>query len=248
MSLEELQEPEEEEEPKNHDLRNLLILLGLIALPPLVLIIGSLVSRSFYDNVAFEYYWEPISKDAAGLSAEYNAVNTTTYGFMAVLGAVATYIIFKNWFKKTNTRIDLWFYLSVLPLIIGGAVFRTLEDAWVFKTPFRYFFITPIIYVVIWFIAVLLAIFTFKIILVYKNRREGACKVRDSPIANLLGKVPGTVYLVLPLIAMDLFYAWAYWFQADWYLVLPHPILVFVVSILFMSALFYIQRNGGKKL
>ena len=238
--------------------RPLIFLIILLLLPLVILVVGSLASQAFYDEVAFRYFWGPIEADrhtvydritGDQIGGDYNIVNTLTYGLMAIAGAVATYFILRRHMKEQDTKPDLWFFLALTPIIVSGAVFRVLEDGEVFRGPFVYAFITPIIYAILWAITLLLAIYTFQLLGLYKRRREGTCPLERSNILKELAKIPGFLYFIPPFFVMLVFYCVLYWFLTDWYVVLPHPILAIVLAALFLGALYYIQKQDlGSKL
>lgn len=89
------------------------------------------------------YYIDPIYNGAG-----YNIYNTITYAVIFILISV---LVFKM-IKKLNITLDKKFFLSITPFIILGGLLRALEDASAIKNPL---FITPLIYVTIFFIALI---------------------------------------------------------------------------------------------
>ncbi len=127
----------------------LFVIFGLIFFPNL-----------FYDNWIWKYYWGPIVADSAtgsntavfnGVVAKegYTIVSEITYGIILV---VAIYLVYRL-LKKLKIAVNCRFALALLPYIIFGPVIRVLEDSGYFEPPFVYFFISPLIYVVIAFFA-----------------------------------------------------------------------------------------------
>lgn len=94
-----------------------------------------------------KYFIAPIVTDAhaeTGVSeGEYNIFNTLAYG---ALLALALFLIYKL-LKKLALKIDVNFFIALLPFIILGPVLRVLEDMRFFHLPFAYLFISPIIYI-----------------------------------------------------------------------------------------------------
>lgn len=228
----------------------LLFLFALLLLPPVLLAIGCLIAPDVvWDRVVFKYYWGPIEADrhtVAGASTNYNIPNTLTYGIMAILGAAITYHTLSAGMKRHGTKPGLFFFLSLAPFIIAGAVFRTLEDGEMFSGPFAYAMISPIIYAVLWLVAYLLSIYTFKLLDMYKVRREGTCPLKGG--LKVFARVPGIVYVAVPFVIMDVFYCWVYWGRPEWYTDIIHPWLPITISALYLGALYYLQRDNGKRL
>ncbi len=54
--------------------------------------------------------------------------------------------------NKLKIRIDEEFVVATIPYVLMGSVFRVIEDADLLKPPVKYFFITPLIYFVIFVI------------------------------------------------------------------------------------------------
>jgi len=113
--------------------------IGLVFLPDL-----------FWDKFIYKYFWGPVVADSEGrtvdgISEGYNVYNTISY---AVLLAVALYAMYRG-AKRLRIEVDLFFILSCLPLFFFGGVARSLEDADLFDGNIQYFFISPLIYVVV---------------------------------------------------------------------------------------------------
>jgi len=124
----------------------------LIVLFP-IFIIGSVAVLCFirpdvfYDRFVWKYFWGPMVADAGGdargLTAEYNWVDTLTYG--SVL-AWAAYLIHRR-FKRCDLRMGPGFFLAMTPILIAGPALRVLEDMELFREPLQYVFISPLIYI-----------------------------------------------------------------------------------------------------
>lgn len=130
-------------DPKDVDLKlPLAVLFG----PILLVWLGVLVAPEiFWDQFVAPYYWDPIVADEG-----FNTVNTFTWALL--MGA----IIFLVWriVQKIEQPIDFAVIAAVLPYMAAGSIARVLEDTGFYVEPLRYFFITPIIYVVIVAVAV----------------------------------------------------------------------------------------------
>jgi hypothetical protein len=47
---------------------------------------------------------------------------------------------------------------------------------------------------------------------------------------------------------MDAFYCWVYWGMPDWHTDIIHPMLPITISVLYLGAMYYLQRDNGKRL
>ncbi len=79
------------------------------------------------------------------------------YGLLFV---VAIYLVYTHILKRFKVRIDLVFILSLVPFIIYGGMTRALRDAGAYT---GYFFVSPGIYITLFFIT--LASLTFSILI-----------------------------------------------------------------------------------
>lgn len=75
----------------------------------------------------------------------YNHFDMVTYVIILFVGV---YAILKL-LNKLSIKIDETFVIATVPYIFMGSVFRVVEDANILKPPVKYFFITPLIYFVI---------------------------------------------------------------------------------------------------
>jgi uncharacterized membrane protein len=133
----------------------------------------TLISRPiFWDNFLDKYIWGPIVEDEG-----YNIVNTIV--LMVVLGLILGWLY--RLMTELGETVDLELSVAVVPYLVWGSLFRVLEDADLFgpynedivrtggmagascwspaadgflASCFGVFFITPIIYVIVTFIAV----------------------------------------------------------------------------------------------
>lgn len=60
----------------------------------------------------------------------------------------SVYVVLKL-LNKLRIRVDEEFVIATIPYILMGSVFRVIEDANLLSPPIKYFFITPLIYFVI---------------------------------------------------------------------------------------------------
>ncbi len=75
----------------------------------------------------------------------YNHFDMITYVIILFLGV---YAILKL-LNKLSIKIDEEFVVATIPYVFMGSVFRVIEDANLLKPPVKYFFITPLIYFVV---------------------------------------------------------------------------------------------------
>jgi len=75
----------------------------------------------------------------------YNHFDMITY---VIILFVCVYAVQKL-LNKFRIKIDEEFVLATIPYIFMGSVFRVIEDADLLKPPVKYFFITPLIFFVI---------------------------------------------------------------------------------------------------
>lgn len=103
---------------------------------------------SFVDSIASflsTYYVDPIK-----FGTGYNIVNTVTYAIILIIAAVIVYKLI----KKMNIKIDKYFLFSIVPFVLLGGILRSLEDLFESSGAARNaLFITPMVYIVIFFIA-----------------------------------------------------------------------------------------------
>ena len=83
----------------------------------------------------------------------YNVYNTIAY---AIILIIASYGVYKL-LKKLKIEIDRKFFLGILPFVAMGGALRSLQDA---NTAVNPLFITPIIYITIFFIALASLVFS----------------------------------------------------------------------------------------
>jgi uncharacterized membrane protein len=75
----------------------------------------------------------------------YNHFDMITYVIILFIGIYAVLKLL----TKLRIKVDEEFVIATIPYIFMGSVFRVIEDADLLKPPVKYFFITPIIYFVI---------------------------------------------------------------------------------------------------
>jgi len=107
-------------------------------------------------NIDFERggmdIWEFIKKyyiDSIVYKQGYNPVNTLTWAIILVLAVILLY----RTLKKYGIRFDEKFTAGNIPFILLGSSLRVIEDARFLNPPVSYFFMTPLIYILIFLIA-----------------------------------------------------------------------------------------------
>lgn len=75
----------------------------------------------------------------------YNHFDMITYVIILFAGVYAVLKLL----NKLRIKVDEEFVIATIPYIFMGSIFRVIEDADLLKPPIKYFFITPLIYFVI---------------------------------------------------------------------------------------------------
>ena len=156
-------------------------------------------------NFFWKYFWGPVIADALNhpigtVHEGYNLVNTIMYAIIALIAIYLTYLLI----KKLEIKIDRYFVYSLLVFSFVGATWRVMEDLMLIPMPWTVLFITPLIYVVLYAIAIVpLVIF------------------KDSKIMGYVG-----LGILIPSLAIVLFRQIVH----PWML-LVIPSIAFVVSI-----------------
>ncbi len=86
----------------------------------------------------------------------YNHFDMITYVIILFVGIYAVLKIL----NKLRIKVDEEFVIATIPYIFMGSVFRVIEDADLLKPPVKYFFITPLIFFVIFAICFGILLFT----------------------------------------------------------------------------------------
>lgn len=137
---------------------------GLIAIVPLaILLLGCILAPEiFWDGFLYKYFWGPIVSDLEGRPVEgiaegYNVVNTIIYALILALALLAMY----KAFRRFRINMDLGLILASIPFFLFGGVSRALEDAALFQGWLGYWFISPLIYVLIAILFIISGIFGY---------------------------------------------------------------------------------------
>jgi uncharacterized membrane protein len=157
-----------------------ILLYSLILVVAIVIAGVVLFPCIFYDNWIWKYYWGPVVADSLnsghgtavfnGVDASegYTMVSELTYGVILI---IALYYIYRL-LKKLKIRVDWRFALALMPFILFGPVTRVLEDTGYFHEPWVYWFISPFIYFLIAFFAIL-----FLVLGCYIENKFGSSKI-----------------------------------------------------------------------
>ena len=141
-----------------YEKHHFLIWILALVLPVTGLFLGCIFWKNlFWDNFLWKYYCGTIVSDAEnrtinGIGPEYNIVNTLTYG---VILAISLFLIYRL-LRKLNITVGYRFFISISPFIMLGSVLRVMEDARFFGKPFVYLFISPLIFVFLGLIVLLI--------------------------------------------------------------------------------------------
>ncbi len=147
------------------------------------------------DNFFYEFFQKPIIEHSG-----YNPINTIIYGIILLF--VAFFIVFP-FFNKKGIKFDFKFFLSVLPYIVLGSTVRVFEETGSASfisffsrsaNPLEigFYFISPGIYILIGFFAIISLIFS---IFVSKKFKVSALKV-----FALIGLIPLAPVIIFHLI------------------------------------------------
>ncbi len=93
----------------------------------------------------YKYYINGIIYDTS-----YNTVDTVTY---AILLGISIFGVLRL-LEKFKIKIDTRFIIVVTPYILAGSSLRVLKDLGIFAPPFKYLFVTPIIYFLVFAVTI----------------------------------------------------------------------------------------------
>lgn len=89
------------------------------------------VNRNFLDGITND--------------TSYNHIDMLTYVILLFIGVYAVLKIL----NRLKIEVDETFVIATIPYILMGSIFRVIEDADLLTPPVKYFFITPIIFFVV---------------------------------------------------------------------------------------------------
>ncbi|MEA3557704.1 MAG: DUF63 family protein [Candidatus Thermoplasmatota archaeon] len=197
-----------------------LTVAGLFASAVIIIAIACFIRPDiFWDRFVWKYFWGPIEADAGmttETTADYNWVDTLTYGVTLALSA---YLIHRLFVKK-DMRVGTRFFLALSPIILIGPATRVLEDMELFNHPLEYLFISPIIYIFLGISTI------FSIMVAFRIERSGKDRKRAS-----------WMFLMIPgLIVSLILSAFPQWVQGD-------PSIVPILLITLITAFIH-QRTA----
>ncbi len=213
--------------------RKLVVWISIIFVPLIILAVGSLLARNiFWDSFLWKYFWGPIVADAEGeqvngISAGYNLVNTITYGIILVISFFGIIELIKHFeidIDKTFVRSPFSWVILLYWITLGGSL-RSLEDAGLFNPPFDKLMITPMIYFLLGFLAILLILL-------------------GTYISRIEWKPGRSKYIRLLVLAPLPFFYLLFWNYLDPFIV-SFLLVILISSILsFLIAIKYIDLDG----
>ncbi len=212
----------------------MVLILGVIV----VLSLGCLfLPEIFWDKFIYRYYWGPVEVDALEsgpviqsdgyvINQGYTLISEITYGILLILALFGIYKLL----KRFKIQIDLRFVLSALPYFFLGGTLRVLEDAELYKEPFVYFFISPLIYFVIG--ALILGVLLFAVFL---GKKKSYSQKKKLILAGMIWLVFNVVYILIYLFNADSFN-----FGSE---EMVHPLVPIIFSIATFSFLILDSRK-----
>ena len=118
----------------------------------------------------------------------YNHFDMITYVIILFIGVFAI----TKLLNKLRIKIDEEFVIATIPFIFMGSVYRVIEDADILKPPVKYFFITPLIFFVIFAIC-----FGTLVVARYLEKRKKIKNyIRAYAITGLILSLAGVVILI----------------------------------------------------
>lgn len=214
-----------------------------LTLPVLVVAVGALVRPDiFYDQFLWRDLWGSAVADASqtGRAVHNGVVATEDYTLISefvygAIMAVALYGIYVHIIQRFDVEVDAKFVGAILPFILFGPVYRTLEDTSLFcrqgvagcdPNPFAYLFISPFLYA-------LIAAFAATFIVLGALLHRSAARHQDKLL--LMGGVLGGAAALYGL-------AWAT--MAGEFRALAHPAVVAGSAALGLGLFHALQKRG----
>ncbi len=145
------------------------------------------LATSFYSISSFlqKYYLDPILYDTG-----YNPVNMATWAFLLILSVIFIFRLL----KKIGVMMDKDFVFANIPYILTGALLRVVEDGELITPPLKYFLITPLIYFLVFFMAIVSLYISILL-----NKQRGYDYKRVYAFAGILWVISVTLILLLRL-------------------------------------------------
>jgi uncharacterized membrane protein len=147
----------------------------------------------------YKYYIDPIESGGA-----YTLVDTLTYALILI---VAVFLIYR-WMQRAGLPFDRRLLFATLPWVVLGGLLRVLEDTGMLPAPWRYLLITPLIFFVIFFYAVVVLYACHRLLGERGVRVYGAVGVASSAVVFALllwwGATVTTIDLAVPAVILSL--------------------------------------------
>lgn len=118
----------------------------------------------------------------------YNHFDMLTYLIILFAGVYAVLKLL----NKLRIKVDEEFVIATIPYIFMGSVFRVIEDADILKPPVKYFFITPLIYFVVFAVCFSILLLTRYLEKLQKIKNH----IRTYAIAGVTLSLAGVAILV----------------------------------------------------
>ena len=172
-------------------------------------------------NFLYEYFGKTITEDA-----NYNLINTFIY---AILALILFFYVIKPIIKKFYGKLDLTFFLFLINIVLLGAMLRVAEEFYSVINWFTrshnplnigFWFITPGIYFLLTFFALLIIIATYYINKKFNIKKEYLLFALPLPIA--LGIL---IYFIIKMT-----------YRLDFFLIV-FAIIIISITIYFISYL-----------
>ncbi len=147
----------------------------------------------------YKYYIDPIESGGA-----YTLVDTLTYALILIL---AVFLIYR-WMQRAGLAFDRQLLFATLPWVVFGGLARVVEDTGMLAAPWRYLLITPLIFFVIFFYAVIVLYLCHRLLGERGVRVYGMVGVVSAVVALALllwhGATVSTIDLAVPAVIMGL--------------------------------------------
>ena len=147
----------------------------------------------------YKYYIDPIEGGGA-----YTLVDTLTYALILI---IAVFLIYR-WMQRAGLAFDRQLLFATLPWVVFGGLARVVEDAGMLAAPWRYLLITPLIFFVIFFYAVVVLYLCHRLLGERGVRIYGMVGVVSSAVALVLllwhGATVTTIDLAVPAVIVGL--------------------------------------------
>lgn len=113
----------------------------------------------------YKYYIDPITSGGS-----YTLVDTLTYAAILI---IAVFLIYR-WMQRAGIAFDRELLFATLPWVVFGGLARVVEDTGMLSPPWRYLLITPLIFFVVFFYAVIVLYLGHRVLGDRGNRAYGA--------------------------------------------------------------------------